>query len=86
VPGCAQAPCQLVAVHVGQADVEDAHVRHAPGRHPQRAVRIVLDQHLVAEILEHHRQQLGGIHIVVDNQHHAPARGGRQGLGRGPGS
>ena len=40
-----------------------------------RRVRIVQRAHFVAEQLEHHRQRVGGIAVVVDHQH---ARGARR--------
>ena len=61
--------CQFVAVHVGQADVEDAHARRRGGKGVQRGLGAVHHGDRVAIGFEQHAQHVGRVGIVVHHQH-----------------
>src|SRR5690606_20860909 len=66
---CPDAPRDLVAVHLGQADVEQDDLRPKAFHRLQRFTRAVCGDDLVAVELEDETQARGGVAIVVDHEH-----------------
>jgi len=82
----AQAVRDLEAVHARHADVEQHHLGLERGRELECAARIESGFHHVPVELQQQGQGLGGIAIVVDDQHPPRRRAGRplaRRLGRG---
>ena len=64
----AQLARQRVAIHVGQADVEQAQVRQDLARAFDRIGRMELHKHFMPEQFDEHSQQARRIDVVIDHQ------------------
>src|SRR5206468_1566905 len=64
-----QAPRHFVAVHAGQADVEQDHFRYELRGYFQRARSVVSGAYLVPHELEHLSQAFGRVDVVVHHKH-----------------
>ena len=67
--GAAEAGRDLVAVHAGEAYVEDHHVGPKVFRLRERARSIRAMNGFVPERLDEEHQHLSGIHVVVDDEY-----------------
>ena len=64
-----QAPGEFVAVHHGETDIEKRNRRPGGGGHVNRLGTIVSDPGMVPIQTQRIRQHLGGIGVVVHDQH-----------------
>ena len=68
----ARAARDLVAVETGKADVDEHHVGRVRAGCLERRDAIVEYAHVMAEQLEEHREALGGVGIVLEEQYTRP--------------
>ena len=68
--------CGLKSIELGHAHIHQDEVGPKPIRLLHRLRAIVRGTHFVSHHGEEHRKRLGGVEIVIRNQHPAPYHGG----------